>query len=75
MCDFLDAVRVQGKRLVLVTNAHGKSLNIKFRRTPSKRSLRCLWCAPMIWTAEGTAGILDKMQEVEPVHARHGPAY
>ena len=32
--DFLYAVRAIGKRLVLVTNAHGKALALKLRRTP-----------------------------------------
>ena len=31
--DFLAAVRQHGKRLVLVTNAHGKTLALKFKRT------------------------------------------
>lgn len=31
--DFLDAVRVQAKRVVLVTNAHQKSLELKMQRT------------------------------------------
>ncbi|MGX2040138.1 GMP/IMP nucleotidase [Methylocaldum sp. MU1018] len=31
--DFLEAVRKAGKRLVLVTNAHPKSLNLKMERT------------------------------------------
>ncbi|MEW5770387.1 MAG: GMP/IMP nucleotidase [Pseudomonadota bacterium] len=31
--EFLDAVRAAGKRLVLVTNAHRKSLNLKMDRT------------------------------------------
>jgi putative hydrolase of the HAD superfamily len=31
--DFLSAVRGSGRRLILVTNAHGKAIALKFRRT------------------------------------------
>jgi putative hydrolase of the HAD superfamily len=31
---FLAAARVPGRRVVLVTNAHGASIDLKFRRTP-----------------------------------------
>jgi putative hydrolase of the HAD superfamily len=43
--EFLDAVRGSGRRVVLVTNAHGKSLELKLRRTRLGRHLDGVVCA------------------------------
>ena len=43
--EFLDAVRGSGRRTVLVTNAHGKSLALKMRRTRLGGHLHALVCA------------------------------
>ncbi len=64
--DFLDAVRAQGKRLVLVTNAHGKSLNIKFRRTRLNGHFDAVVCAHDLGLPKEQPAFWDKMQEVEP---------
>jgi len=64
--DFLDAVRAQGKRLVLVTNAHGKSLNIKFRRTRLNGHFDAVVCAHDLGLPKEYPEFWDKMQEVEP---------
>ena len=64
--DFLDAVRNQGKRLVLVTNAHGKSLNIKFRRTRLNGHFDNVVCAHDLGLPKEQAGFWDKMQDIEP---------
>jgi len=64
--DFLDAVRAQGKRLVLVTNAHGKSLNIKFRRTRLNGHFDAVVCAHDLGLPKEQLAFWDKMQEVEP---------
>jgi len=42
---FLRALAVHGKHRVLVTNAHGKSLALKLRRTPLGEHLDALVCA------------------------------
>ncbi len=56
---FLDAVRAAGRRAVLVTNAHGKSLELKLRRTRLGGHLDGVVCAhdlglpkeaPEFWT-------------------------
>jgi HAD superfamily hydrolase (TIGR01509 family) len=64
--DFLDAVRAQGKRLVLVTNAHGKSLSIKFRRTRLNGHFDAVVCAHDLGLPKEQLAFWDKMQEVEP---------
>jgi putative hydrolase of the HAD superfamily len=64
--DFLDAVRARGKRLVLVTNAHGKSLNIKFRRTRLNGHFDAVVCAHDLGLPKERPAFWDRMQEVEP---------
>jgi putative hydrolase of the HAD superfamily len=64
--DFLDAVRAQGKRLVLVTNAHGKSLNIKFRRTRLNGHFDAVVCAHDLGLPKEHPSFWEKMQNVEP---------
>jgi 5'-nucleotidase len=64
--DFLDAVRAQGKRLVLVTNAHGKSLNIKFRRTRLNGHFDAVVCAHDLGLPKEQPAFWDRMQAVEP---------
>jgi HAD superfamily hydrolase (TIGR01509 family) len=64
--DFLDAVRAQGKRLVLVTNAHGKSLNIKFRRTRLNGHFDAVVCAHDLGLPKEYPAFWNKMQKVEP---------
>lgn len=64
--DFLDAVRARGKRLVLVTNAHGKSLNIKFRRTRLNGHFDAVVCAHDLGLPKEHLAFWEKMQAVEP---------
>jgi putative hydrolase of the HAD superfamily len=64
--DFLDAVRARGKRLVLVTNAHGKSLNIKFRRTRLNGHFDTVVCAHDLGLPKEHPAFWEKMQAVEP---------
>jgi len=64
--DFLDAVRARGKRLVLVTNAHGKSLNIKFRRTRLNGHFDAVVCAHDLGLPKEQPAFWDKMQKIEP---------
>ena len=66
--DFLDAVRARGKRLVLVTNAHGKSINIKFRRTRLNGHFDRVVCAHDLGLPKEQPGFWDKMQAIEPFH-------
>jgi HAD superfamily hydrolase (TIGR01509 family) len=64
--DFLDVVRSRNKRLVLVTNAHGKSLDIKFRRTRLNGHFDAVVCAHDLGLPKEYPAFWDKMQEVEP---------
>jgi GMP/IMP 5'-nucleotidase len=64
--DFLDVVRARGKRLVLVTNAHGKSLDIKFRRTRLNGHFDRVVCAHDLGLPKEHPGFWEKMQAVEP---------
>ena len=61
---FLDAARAAGKRVVLVTNAHMKSLNLKMERTQLAGHFDAVYCAhdfgrpkedPQFWNLLKTA--------------------
>jgi len=64
--DFLDAVRASRRRLVLVTNAHGKSLDIKFRRTRLNGHFDKVVCAHDLGLPKEQPVFWEKMQGVEP---------
>jgi 5'-nucleotidase len=64
--DFLHAVRAQRKRLVLVTNAHGKSLNIKFRRTRLNGHFDAVVCAHDLGFPKEHPAFWEKLQTLEP---------
>lgn len=66
--DFLDAVRVSKRRVVLVTNAHMKSLRLKMNRTRLEGHLDAVYCAhdfgrpkedPQFWALLQTAEPFD----------------
>lgn len=69
--DFLDAVRATGRRLTLVTNAHGKSLNIKFRRTQLNGHFDCVVCAHDLGLPKEHPAFWEKLQGVEPFRKEH----
>ncbi len=65
---FLDAVRASGRRVVLVTNAHMKSLRLKMERTRLSGHLDAVYCAhdfgrpkedPQFWGLLRTAEPFD----------------
>ncbi len=64
--DFLDAVRAQAKRMVLVTNAHGKTIELKFRRTRLGDHFDAVVCAHDFGLPKERAEFWEKMQAVEP---------
>jgi HAD superfamily hydrolase (TIGR01509 family) len=64
--DFLDAVRSRGKRTVLVTNAHGKSLALKLNRTRLGGHFDAVVCAHDLGLPKEHAPFWEKMQSVEP---------
>ena len=63
--DFLDAARAQTRRMVLVTNAHGKAIELKFRRTQLGDHFDAVVCAHDLGLPKEHLGFWEKMQEVE----------
>lgn len=66
--EFLNAVRALKKRIVLVTNAHGKTLAIKFRRTPLGEYFDAVVCSHDLGLPKEDRGFWEKMQQVQPFH-------
>jgi putative hydrolase of the HAD superfamily len=64
--DFLDAVKTLGKRVVLVTNAHGKALAVKFRRTQLGDHFDAVVCAHDLGIPKEHVGFWGRLQEIEP---------
>lgn len=64
--DFLEAVRTLDKRTVLVTNAHGKVLKLKMRRTQLGKHFDTVVCAHDIGTPKEQVAFWQKLQDVEP---------
>ncbi|MBI5611495.1 MAG: GMP/IMP nucleotidase [Gammaproteobacteria bacterium] len=64
--DFLDALRAAGKRMVLVTNAHGKSIALKFERTRLGGHFDAVVCSHDLGLPKEHLGFWEKLQLVEP---------
>jgi len=64
--DFLDSLAVAGKRRVLVTNAHRKSLGLKMQHTCLHRHLDRLICSHDIGVAKEHPEFWPRFQEIEP---------
>jgi putative hydrolase of the HAD superfamily len=64
--EFLDAVRARGKRVLLVTNAHGKSLDLKFRRTQLGGHFDTVVCAHDLGLPKEQPAFWERMQAVAP---------
>lgn len=62
---FLDTVRAAGKRAVLVTNAHHKSLNLKMDRTALGGHLDAVVCSHDLGLPKEDAPFWERLQEVE----------
>ena len=63
--DFLDAVREQGRRVVLVTNAHGKSLELKMERTRLSGHFDALVCSHDYGFPKEHVGFWSRLSERE----------
>jgi putative hydrolase of the HAD superfamily len=63
--EFLQAARRAGKRTVLVTNAHGKSLDLKMSRTRLGEHLDSLVCAHDLGTPKEEVKFWEKLKQVE----------
>ncbi len=66
----LDTLRRRGKRLVLVTNAHGKSLALKMRRTGLAGHLDAVVCAHDLGHPKEADAFWERLRTREP----HDPA-
>jgi 5'-nucleotidase len=64
--DFLDALAARGKRRVLVTNAHQKSIALKMERTRLHGHLDRVICAHDLTLAKESGGFWERVQGVEP---------
>ncbi|GAB4233638.1 MAG: GMP/IMP nucleotidase [Acidobacteriota bacterium] len=67
---FLRALREGGKRAVLVTNAHGKSLALKMRETRLNEELDGVVCAHDLGLPKEDRGFWERLQSVEPFEPR-----
>ncbi len=64
--DFLDAARAAGKRLLLVTNAHRDSLNLKMEKTCLHTFFDAIVCSHDFGLAKEQAGFWPAMRAVHP---------
>ncbi|MHB1566096.1 MAG: GMP/IMP nucleotidase [Acidiferrobacter sp.] len=60
------ALRTAGKRVVLVTNAHGKTVTLKFRRTGIDQYMDAVICAHDLGLAKEHAPFWEQLQSREP---------
>lgn len=67
--DFLAAVRARGKRLVLVTNAHGKALALKLRRTRLDEHFDAIVCAHDLGSPKERIAFWERLRAVQPYEA------
>ena len=64
--DFLEAVKALRKRIVLVTNAHGKTLAIKFRTTALRGHFDAVVCSHDLGLPKEHPDFWARMQQVQP---------
>lgn len=64
--DFLDAVRATNRRVVLVTNAHMKSLRLKMERTQLEGHLDAVYCAHDFGKPKEDPKFWPLLRQVEP---------
>lgn len=64
--EFLESIRTPQRRVLLVTNAHGKSLEIKMKKTQLGRKLDALICAHDLGLPKEEVPFWDHLREVEP---------
>lgn len=64
--DFLEAVNASGRRTVLVTNAHQKTLRLKLERTRLGEYFDAVICAHDLGLPKEEPLFWDKLQQIEP---------
>jgi putative hydrolase of the HAD superfamily len=68
--DFLAALRAAGKRIVLVTNAHHKSVTLKMARTGLRPHFDAVITSHELGLAKEDVGFWSRLQEREPFDPR-----
>jgi GMP/IMP 5'-nucleotidase len=63
--DFLAATRSAGKRVVLVTNAHHKSLSLKLRMTGIEQHFDAIVCSHDLGLPKEHRGFWDRLKDIE----------
>lgn len=69
--EFLVAVRAPSRRVVLVTNAHRKSLDLKMARTGLATHLDAIVCAHDIGVPKESDDFWFLLQQIEPFDPQH----
>ena len=69
--EFLEAVNAIDKRVVLVTNAHGKSLKLKMKHTQLGNFFNNIICSHDLGLPKEAKGFWEKFQHVEPFNKSH----
>jgi putative hydrolase of the HAD superfamily len=64
--EFLEAVRASGRRIVLATNAHHKSVTLKMARTGLRPHFDAIVTSHELGVAKEDVGFWRKLAEVEP---------
>jgi len=64
--EFLDALAAHGKRRVLITNAHQKSIALKLERTRLGGHLERVICAHDLRLPKESPGFWERVQQTEP---------
>jgi putative hydrolase of the HAD superfamily len=64
--EFLHAVRASGRRMLLVTNAHGKTIEIKFRRTRLGNHFDAVVCSHDLELPKEHTGFWRKLNAAHP---------
>lgn len=64
--DFLQAVRATGRRIVLATNAHGKAIDLKLKRTRLGDYFDAIVCSHDLRAPKEHADFWRRLQEIEP---------
>lgn len=69
--EFLERARLHGKRVVMVTNAHAKSLNLKMEQTQLGGHFDHLYTSHEFGAAKESLDFWHALQEVEPFTPEH----
>lgn len=64
--EFLEGLRGAGKRLILVTNAHGKTVTLKFQKTRIDQYMDSVVCAHDLGLAKEHEPFWGQLQAIEP---------